>query len=180
MLDAISTLPRAQSAGAPVVVATIAREPWQLDGHFRLRHAIFVREQGLFSESDRDEHDAIATPIVAYSLIAGMPDRVVGVVRIYPARDGVWFGGRLGVAREHRRVGTIGTALIVEAVATAHAWGARRFFATVQEQNVRYFERHHFRALHAVDVCGRPHRLMTADLAAYPPELSSARRGRAA
>jgi hypothetical protein len=43
----------------------------------------------------------------------------------------------------------------------------------VQERNVRYFCRHHFRPLSALVVRGRPHRLMSAELAAYPAALSS-------
>jgi len=158
---------------APPLSAEVARESWQIAAYFRLRREIFALEQGLFGETDRDAHDDVATPIVAQTQIAGMPDRVVGVVRIYPERDGVWFGGRLGVDPSFRRVGAIGTALITEAVSTAHAFGARQFFATVQERNVRYFCRHHFEPLRELDVCGRPHRLMAAALDAYPPALSS-------
>jgi putative N-acetyltransferase (TIGR04045 family) len=155
------------------VRAEIARERWQIEAYFALRQQIFAHEQGLFRETDRDPHDEHALPIVAMTEIAGMPDRVVGVVRIYEARDHTWFGGRLGVDRDHRRAVAIGTALITEAVSSAHARGAREFLATVQPQNVRYFRRHHFHPLERVQVCGVPHCLMRADLSAYPPELSS-------
>jgi putative N-acetyltransferase (TIGR04045 family) len=153
--------------------ATLAREPWQLAAYFRLRHAIFAVEQGLFGESDRDRFDVHASPIVAETEIAGMPDEVVGVVRIYREADDTWFGGRLGVAPAYRRVGAVGSALINEAVCTAHAWGCRRFLATVQEANARYFEHHHFRRLRAVQLLGRPHVLMQAELERYPARLSS-------
>jgi putative N-acetyltransferase (TIGR04045 family) len=151
------------------VSAMVARERWQLEAYYRLRREIFEREQGLFTDSDVDEHDARATPIVAASHIAGMPDEVVGVVRIYPTENGTWYGGRLGVAHAHRRVGAVGGALIAVAVSTAHAHGCRRFLATVQERNVRYFERYAFRPLGELSVRGQPHQLMQADLAAYPP-----------
>lgn len=160
-------------AAPPPVLARVAREPWQIEAYFRLRRAIFALEQGLFGESDRDARDEHATPIVAETSIFGMPDRVVGVVRIYSERDAVWFGGRLGVDPEFRRVGAIGTALITEAVSTANGFGARRFFATVQARNVRYFQRHHFEPLETVEVCGQPHCLMEAELKQYPAELSS-------
>jgi putative N-acetyltransferase (TIGR04045 family) len=152
----------------PRVTACVAAERWQLEAYFTLRRRIFVDEQRLFAASDADEHDAAATPIVALSELAGMPDDVVGVVRIYESTHGAWFGGRLGVAPRYRARGAVGAALIRAAVTTAHAWGCRRFLATVQEPNVRYFERHHFRALEAVTVCGLQHRLMEADLARYP------------
>jgi putative N-acetyltransferase (TIGR04045 family) len=164
----------------PLVVARVAAERWQIEAYFRLRRAIFTLEQGLFGETDRDAHDQHATPIVAETSIAGMPDRVVGVVRIYSERDGVWFGGRLGVDPDYRRVGAIGTALITEAVSTANGFGARRFFATIQQRNVRYFQRHHFQPLEAVEVCGQPHWLMEADLEQYPARLSSIWHGRVA
>jgi len=164
----------------PPVGARVATEAWQIEAYYRLRRAIFALEQGLFGESDRDAYDEHATPIVAETFIAGMPDRVVGVVRIFRESDGNWFGGRLGVDPDYRRVGAIGTALITEAVSTANGLGARRFFATVQERNVRYFQRHHFHPLDRVEVCGQPHRLMEADLAKYPAELSSVWQTRAA
>src|SRR6187402_2575228 len=163
---------RAQTAQR--ITATVAREPWQVAGYFRLRREIFAAEQGLFEGSDRDANDEHATPIVAQGEIAGMPDGVVGVVRIYEEGAGTWFGGRLGVAHAYRRVGAVGTALITEAVSTAHSWGCRRFLATVQEANTRYFEHHHFRRLEAVELLGRPHFLMQADLDRYPPRLSGA------
>jgi len=170
VLDAINPWgrPVRPSLGAEIV-AQVAREPWQLAGYRELRCAIFAEEQGLFEGSDFDEHDAHAIPIVAESQIAGMADRVVGVVRIYRSAPGVWYGGRLGVRREYRRFGAIGSALITSAVSTAHALGCQRFLATIQLANVRYFERHHFRVLREVSVLGKPHQLMQADLSCYPP-----------
>jgi putative N-acetyltransferase (TIGR04045 family) len=168
---------RAQTAQR--ITAELAREPWQLAAYFQLRREIFAAEQGLFAESDRDAFDAQASPIVAQGEIAGMPDGVVGVVRIYPEIRGTWFGGRLGVARPYRRVGAVGTALITEAVSTAHAWGCTRFLATVQAANARYFEHHHFRRLEALQILDRPHFLMQADLERYPARRSSAFRARA-
>jgi putative N-acetyltransferase (TIGR04045 family) len=151
------------------IVAEVASEAWQRAAYFRLRQEIFATEQGLFSGSDSDEHDAQATPIVALGRVLGIATELVGVVRIYPAGGGTWYGGRLGVAREYRRVGAVGGALIYTAVSTAHAHGCTRFLATVQPQNVRYFEHYHFRSEAELDVCGRPHALMRADLACYPP-----------
>jgi len=170
MLDAVHPWGRPVARHlANEVVARVAVEAWELEGYYRVRRAIFAEEQALFDASDIDEHDARATPIVATSQIAGMPDEVVGVVRIFETKPGVWYGGRLGVSRDYRRRGAVGAALIETAVTTAHAWGCTRFFATVQAQNVRYFERHHFLPLEAVDVRGRPHALMEAELAAFPP-----------
>jgi len=180
MLDAIHPWGKPlRTQTAQRITAELAHEPWQVAAYFRLRSEIFAAEQGLFAQSDRDAFDDHASPIVAQGEIAGMPDGVVGVVRIYRAEEHTWFGGRLGVLRSYRRVGAVGTALITEAVSTAHAWGCRRFLATVQEANVRYFEHHHFRRLEALELLGRPHFLMQADLERYPERLSSAYRARA-
>lgn len=180
MLDRVHPWGRpVRSQTAQRVTAELAYEPWQVAAYFALRRQIFADEQGLFAACDRDRFDECASPIVAQGEIAGMPDGVVGVVRIYPDGGDTWYGGRLGVARQYRRVGAVGTALITEAVSTAHAWGCRRFLATVQEANARYFEHHHFRRLEALELHGRAHFLMQADLERYPSRLSSAWRLRA-
>jgi putative N-acetyltransferase (TIGR04045 family) len=165
------------------IAAEVARERWQIEAYYRLRREIFEREQGLFSGSDVDENDAHATPIVALSHVAGMPHEVIGVVRIYRSEGTTWYGGRLGVAPDYRRVGAVGGALIHCAVSTAHARGCTRFLATVQQRNVRYFEHYDFHTLSEVALRGQPHHLMQADLRSFPPcpkaleELAQARVG---
>jgi len=158
---------------SPRVVAHVATEPWQLAAYYRLRREVFAEEQGLFAHSDIDDHDARATPIVAVGQIAGMPDDVIGVVRIYPTDKGTWFGGRLGVSPRYRSRRIVGTSLICAAVSTAHAWGCKRFLATIQSRNIRYFEQHHFETIEPAEVCGQPHQLMQAQLAFYPPRVAS-------
>src|SRR5690349_13418073 len=86
------------------IIAEVASEPWQRRAYASLRGEIFVREQAMFDASDWDEHDASAIPIVALGRVLGIANEVVGVVRIYPAGGGTWYGGRLGVARDYRRV----------------------------------------------------------------------------
>jgi putative N-acetyltransferase (TIGR04045 family) len=160
------------------IVAEVARERWQVEAYYRLRRDIFEREQRLFADSDVDEHDAHATPIVAMSHVAGMPDDVVGVVRIYESRsldaraedsnERTWYGGRLGVAHAYRRVGAVGGALIHTAVSTARARGCTRFLATVQLRNVRYFEHYDFHPLRELTLHGKAHQLMQAELRCFP------------
>jgi putative N-acetyltransferase (TIGR04045 family) len=150
----------------------VADEPWQVAGYWALRHAIFIREQRLFLVSDRDEHDDNALPLVALGLTAGMPDAVVGVVRVYPVGHDHWFGGRLGVCPAYRRHGIVGETLIRTAVGTALRAGCGRFFATVQPANVRYFQRHHFEVVGERLVCGVLHTLMQARLSEFKPLLA--------
>jgi putative N-acetyltransferase (TIGR04045 family) len=142
----------------------------EYSAYFRLRRAIFAEEQDLFQGDDLDELDAIAYPIVA---IAPATDQVVGVVRIYETEPGIWYGGRLGTHPEYRRGWQVGKGLIYKAVTTANTWGCRQFLATVQLQNVRFFQRLHWRSLQELTVCDRPHHLMEADLAYYPPGSES-------
>src|SRR5258707_8441349 len=141
-------------------VFKIAETRLELEGYWALRRAIFCEEQGIFRESDWDTVDECAIPIVCESLVAGMEDLVVGVVRIDEREPGVWYGSRLGGAQEfrsmkklspgvavrnhqpvYRGLGALGAGLIYKAVSTAHALGCREFLATVQHQNPRFFQR---------------------------------------
>lgn len=136
-----------------------------IEAYFSLRQQIFCQEQGIFQTSDRDEYDSIAYPIVAIN----QDSNVVGVVRIYETEPGLWYGGRLGVHSDYRRGWRIGKGLINKAVTTANTWGCDRFLATVQLPNVRFFQRLHWNSIKEIIVCDRPHHLMEADLAFYPP-----------
>jgi putative N-acetyltransferase (TIGR04045 family) len=140
----------------------------EIQDYFALRHDIFVEEQGVFKEQEIDNWDAIAYPIIAQ-----YNQQVVGVVRIYEPEPKLWYGGRLGVHSDHRRAGHVGKGLIHQAVMTAHAWGCDRFLATVQQQNVRFFQRLHWTSLEEISICGLPHHLMQADLNSYPPNTES-------
>lgn len=146
-----------------------AGEPWEKHGAAALRRQVFCTEQRLFESDDRDELDRVATPIVAVAMIGCIEDEVVGTVRIHEAEPGVWWGSRLAVAPAYRRVGMLGTQLIRLAVSSAHARGARRFFAHVQSQNAPLFHRLNWTTLEEVELRGWPHHRMEADLAHYPP-----------
>jgi putative N-acetyltransferase (TIGR04045 family) len=140
-----------------------------LEGYWQLRRAIFCQEQHLFEASDRDELDPISQPIAAVHHGPSHPGLVVGVVRIVETEPGLWYGGRLGVERDFRRQNQIGKGLIWKAVSTAHGWGCERFLATVQSQNVRFFERLHWRSLEELEIRGIRHHRMEADLSYYTP-----------
>jgi putative N-acetyltransferase (TIGR04045 family) len=144
-----------------------ALDAWELLAYRRLRRRIFCDEQGLFQDDDGDTIDDRATPLVAMSNVAGMPDSVVGVVRIWETEPRQWWGGRLGTHPEHRGDRTIAPGLIRLAVGTACSRGCIRFRATVQLQNVQLFERLHWAVTGTMDVCDRPHALMDADLLHY-------------
>lgn len=166
----------------------VARTPQELGAFFALRRAVFCDEQKVFHGSDTDLRDARMIPIVCRSLVMGMEDDIVGVVRIDERRPGVWWGSRLAVHRRFRRIGrvspgvaqrnghpnswvnrSIGAGLIFKAVSTARGLGCRTFFAEVQARNVPFFERLHWRALEPVERHGLPHMKMQADIDFYPP-----------
>jgi hypothetical protein len=172
-------------------VFQIARSREALDGYWKLRHDIFCEEQRIFPATDRDAIDGSAIPIVCETLIAGMEDAVVGVVRIDEREPGVWYGSRLGVAADFRSVkkispgvalrnhqpvfrglGALGAGLIYKAVSTAHALGCHEFLATVQHQNARFFQRLHWEAIGELELFGLKHVKMRADLAHYRPAES--------
>lgn len=147
----------------------LARSEQEISAYYQLRKAIFCEEQGLFVGNDEDDLDSVSYPIIAIDDEAPAGQNVVGVVRIYENQPRLWYGGRLGVHPEYRRVGRIGKGLIHKAVTTANGWGCDQFLATVQIQNVRFFRRLHWDTIDEIQVLGHPHHLMEADLAFYPP-----------
>lgn len=148
-------------------------ESWERAACRALRRQVFCREQGLFDD-DIDARDIHALPIAAITCIAGAPEQLVGTVRIHcdDAAAALWSGSRLAVHPDFRRSAWLGSELIRHAVSTAVARGCRRFTAQVQAQNRALFERLHWRALEATTIRHRPHVLMEAELAHYPPRLA--------
>lgn len=151
----------------------LATERWERREARHLRRAVFCTEQGLFEHDDQDPIDREALTLVGLSCVFGMPDQVVGTVRIHLASEepdpGHWQGSRLAVHPAYRRAAGLGMALIRLAVGMAHARGATRFSARVQAQNAGLFQRLHWQTVEVVEWLGRPHHRMQADLAAYPP-----------
>lgn len=141
-------------------------------GALTLRRQVFCAEQAIFQDDDRDAVDATAIPIVALVDPSDDAPQVVGTVRIHEEAPGLWWGSRLAVDAAFRRQGSIGPSLIRLAVGTAHARGCTRFLAHVQSRNAVLFKRLHWRTLQELDLHGRPHHLMEADLAWYPPDAT--------
>ena len=135
--------------------------PDELASHHRIRHAVFVGEQGVFQESDVDAVDA--RPDVLH-VLAFAGDAAVGTVRLYPVDgDGLWQGDRLAVLSGRRSAGA-GGPLVRFAVATAGALGGRRMLAHVQVPNRRFFERLGWTVVGTETYAGLPHVAMTIDL----------------
>lgn len=155
------------------IVCKLVETDTERDGHFAVRHAVFVEEQGLFVGTDVDEYDDRAIHIVAVNMASG---EVVGAVRCYSAGDGVWYGGRLAVLEAYRRhAASIGANLCRLAEATMIERGCRQFLAYIQLPNVRFFKRLGWRAIgEPVSHCGQLHQIMAASLTARTPSADEA------
>lgn len=148
----------------------VAESSWEKQRYFQLRKETFAREQKILPENETDAQDFGAIPIIALATSWSIGDQVVGAVRIYRVKDkeDTWYGGRLCVERSYRGHKSIGKALINEAVSRAKDLGCRTFLATVQPQNEAYFQSVHWHTLEHIEVLGRPHVHMQANLEAYP------------
>jgi putative N-acetyltransferase (TIGR04045 family) len=104
--------------------------------HYAVRRAVFVVEQRLFPDDDRDAWDD--DPVTLHAI--GVCDRVTGgAVRLYPLDDhGLWKGDRLAVLPAYRH-GALGASLVRFAVATAGELGGSRMVAMIQLPNVAFF-----------------------------------------
>jgi putative N-acetyltransferase (TIGR04045 family) len=142
-------------------VFKVAETEKELAEYFSLRHEVFVEEQRIFPESDIDEYDKDAVHLVAIEKSTG---KVVGGVRCYKREGDTWFGGRLNAGPGFRN-GLVGANLVKLAVKTVKSKGCTKFLAYIQPQNVRFFERLHWRLIgEPIIYQGIPHQLMEADL----------------
>ena len=140
------------------IVCREVSSPAEIAECFAIRHKIFVEEQKLFCETDRDEYDDRAVHIAA--LCEG---RIIGTVRLYKERDGLWWGGRLAVLKEFR--GKAGRLLVQAATDYVRQHQARSFRAQVQAGNIKFFERLGWKRIgETVLYHGKPHVLMEAPL----------------
>ncbi len=105
----------------------LAVDDWALREAQKLRNDVFVVEQGIFQTSDHDVFDSSAYTLVATIGLLGIPDAVVGTVRIHEQAPGVWVGSRLAVDQAYRSVKGLGKALIAMAVSSARAQGCTAF-----------------------------------------------------
>jgi putative N-acetyltransferase (TIGR04045 family) len=115
------------------------RTPDELAAHFRVRHQVFVDEQRIFADSDRDEHDQ--DPLTVH--VVGVADGMVGgAVRLFPldAAAKRWQGDRLAVLPGRRTIG-LGPPLVRCAVRLAGARGGELMIAHIQLANVSFFRR---------------------------------------
>ena len=144
--------------------------------HFRIRHQVFVIEQGMFGGSyggvggtggdDTDVHDDDPATI---HVIGRAAETICGTVRLYPlgpeaGADGRWKGDRLAVLDSYRHLG-LGAPLVRFAVSSAARLGGREMEAFIQPANVAFFRWLGWRRTgDLVDYAGLPHQRMLIDL----------------
>lgn len=146
-----------------------ATSSWERQQAYALRRSVFCDEQKIFDQDDRDAIDDHAIPIVALSMMGVASDRLVGTVRIHEEEPGQWWGSRLAVHEDFRKIGALGATLIKLAVSSANAIGCHTFLANVQVQNGLLFRRLHWDVVEEFEIYGKPHLRMKANLAWYPP-----------
>ena len=140
--------------------------------HFRIRHQVFVIEQGMFGGSyggiggsggdDSDVHDDDPATI---HVIGRAAETICGTVRLYPlGADRRWKGDRLAVLDSYRHLG-LGAPLVRFAVSAAARLGGREMEAFIQPANIAFFRWLGWeRTGDLVDYAGLPHQRMLIDL----------------
>ncbi len=162
---ALRRIPPAEPVSALVGIDPVLCRPVRdiaaIAEHHRIRHAVFVEEQGVFPTSDVDANDARDDVV---HVLACHSARAAGTVRLYPTAPGEWLGDRLAVLPEFRAA-RVGGPLVHYAVATARALGGRLMRAHVQVANERFFHRLGWSTDGPVeDYVGHPHVPMTIGL----------------
>jgi len=166
--SATASLPRRSLQKALLTCDTAATEAERC-AHMRIRHQVFVIEQGLFGGAcggtggdDTDVHDDDPATI---HVIGRADETICGTVRLYPiGPGGRWKGDRLAVLAGYRHLG-LGAPLVRFAVGTAARLGGREMEAFIQPANVAFFRRLGWRpAGGLVDYAGIPHQRMLIDL----------------
>lgn len=127
---------------------------------YALRHEVFVLEQQVPAELERDELDETAGHVVALDG-TGV---VVGTGRVVEESDGVAHLGRLAVRRHARGTG-VGVALVRGLEERARASGLRCAVLGAQVHAVGFYQRLGYTAYGEVfDDAGIDHRWMRRDL----------------
>lgn len=164
----------AVNAAVTALVGVVCRQACtarELADHHAIRYQVFVQEQAVFAESDRDVHDDDKATIRLVGYCDGV---AAGSVRLFELEHatGLWQGDRLAVLAPFRSSG-LGAPLVRCAVATAGALGGDQMVAHVQIANVAFFTRLGWTPVGEPEMyVGLPHQRMLITLP--PPEEGAA------
>src|ERR1700756_5506462 len=130
--SATASLPgrSSRTAATPLLACEAVATEAERCAHFRIRHQVFVIEQGMFGGSyggiggaggdDTDGHD---DDLATIHVIGRADETICGTVRLYPlGPDGRWKGDRLAVLDSYRHLG-LGAPLVRFAVSSAGRLG---------------------------------------------------------
>jgi putative N-acetyltransferase (TIGR04045 family) len=140
--------------------------------HFRIRHQVFVIEQGMFGGSyggiggaGGDDTDVRDDDPATIHVIGRAAETICGTVRLYQVgADGRWKGDRLAVLDSYRHLG-LGAPLVRFAVSAAARLGGRDMEAFIQPANIAFFRWLGWEQTgDLVDYAGLPHQRMLIDL----------------
>ena len=178
--------PASRTAATQLLTCDAVATEAERCAHFRIRHQVFVIEQGMFGGSyggvggtggdDADVHDDDPATI---HVIGRADETICGTVRLYPLgpdagpgagpdagpnTGGRWKGDRLAVLDNYRHLG-LGAPLVRFAVSSAARLGGREMEAFIQPANVAFFRWLGWRRTgDLVDYAGLPHQRMLIDL----------------
>ena len=170
--SATASLPGRSSQTSQLLTCDAVATEAERCAHFRIRHQVFVIEQGLFGGSyggvggtggdDTDVHDDDPATI---HVIGRADETICGTVRLYPLGvGGRWKGDRLAVLASYRHLG-LGAPLVRFAVSAAARLGGGEMEAFIQPANVAFFRWLGWeRTGDLVDYAGLPHQRMLIDL----------------
>ncbi|HEY1005403.1 MAG TPA: MSMEG_0567/Sll0786 family nitrogen starvation N-acetyltransferase [Streptosporangiaceae bacterium] len=174
--SATASLPgrSSRTAATPLLACEAVATAAERCAHFRIRHQVFVIEQGMFGGSyggvggaggdDTDGHDDDPATI---HVIGRAAETICGTVRLYPLGPdprGQWKGDRLAVLAGYRHLG-LGAPLVRFAVSAAARLGGQEMEAFIQPANVAFFRWLGWeRTGDLEDYAGLPHQRMLIDL----------------
>jgi putative N-acetyltransferase (TIGR04045 family) len=183
-LSATASLPGRSSltAATPLLTCDAVATEAERCAHFRIRHQVFVIEQGLFGGSyggvggaGGDDTDGYDDDPATIHVIGRAGETICGTVRLYPLgpdagpdtgpdTGGRWKGDRLAVLASYRHLG-LGGPLVRFAVSSAARLGGREMEAFIQPANVAFFRWLGWRRTgDLVDYAELPHQRMLFDL----------------
>jgi predicted GNAT family N-acyltransferase len=113
-----------------------ARDPAEVEAAMRLRARVFVDEQEVSPEEEKDDLDEDATQIVALDETG-----LIATCRLREVEAGVWKLERMAVEARVRGLG-VGGRLLAGAEAEAHSLGAREIVMNAQRAAEGFYASH--------------------------------------
>jgi predicted GNAT family N-acyltransferase len=142
--------------GAAMIIIRAAKTTHDIEECFRIREEVFVGEQHVPEDLERDEHDSKALHFIALA-----DDRSVGTARVVFSDDGTSAKiGRVAVCRSDRGFG-IGKLLIAAIEAAPDLRRVDNFLLDAQTHALQFYERLGYEAYGEEFMdAGIPHRHM--------------------